>query len=124
MGGVQRHEDTGSIPVASTPFIRLRRDALSSARLATKTGNKSDLNPRLPEFADVQMLGDVGILPSSRSFQTFRVRVSVVPGTTRALARRFGSNRSIGETPMKTDEAAELPGTGRTARSSLPNYEP
>jgi hypothetical protein len=55
------------------------------------------------------------------------MRVSAVSGSTRALARgavrlarRLGSNRFIGEAPMKTAEAAVLPGTGRTARSSLP----
>jgi len=54
----------------------------------------------------------------SPSFLASRVRVSAVSGSTRALARgavrlarRLSLNRFIGEAPMKTAEAAALPGT-------------
>jgi hypothetical protein len=69
--------------------------------------------------------------PTSPSFKPSRVRASVVSGSTRALARgavrlarRFGSSRFLGGAPMNTAEAAVLPGTGKTAGSSLPNNRP
>ena len=58
------------------------------------------------------------------SFQTTRVRVSVVSGSTCAFARRFESKRFIGEAPMVKAEAAVIPGTGGTARGSLPDNRP
>ena len=68
-----------------------------------------------------------GVIPTSLSFQTVRVEVSAVSGSTCALARgavrlarRLSLNRFTGEAPVKTAGAAVLPGTGRTARDSLP----
>jgi len=64
--------------------------------------------------------GETGVLTRFLSHQRPQpFRLSAAPGSTRALARgavrlarRFGSSRFIGEAPMKTAEAAVLPGTG------------